>query len=42
LPPSQPRGGEAVCLGDMLKSLNLPLQGSNPPTTSRPPDSRAS
>ena len=40
LPPLQLRGGEAVCIGDMLKSLNL--QGSDLPTTQTPPDSRAS
>jgi hypothetical protein len=42
LPTPQPRGGEAISIGDVLKSLNLPFQGSNAPTTSRPPDSRAS
>ena len=42
LPTSESRGGQALSVGDVLKSLNLPLQGSNSPTTSRPPDSRAS
>ncbi len=42
LPAPPPRGGEAVSIADLLKSLNLPLQASNSPTTSRPPDSRAS
>lgn len=42
LPPPQPRGGDALALGDLINSLNLRRQGSNAPTTSRPPDSRAS
>ena len=42
LPPTSPRGGDAVALGDVIKTLNLRRQGSNAPTTSRPPDSRAS
>jgi hypothetical protein len=41
LPPSQPRGGKAVAIGDILQSIDLPLPGSNPPATSKPPDSRA-
>ena len=42
LPAPQPRGGQAVSLGDILKSLNLPLPASSSPTPTRPPDSRAS
>ncbi len=42
LPAPQPRGGQAVSLGDILKSLNLPLPASSSPTPPRPPDSRAS
>ncbi len=41
-PAPQPRGGHAVSLGDILKSLNLPLPASSSPTPPRPPDSRAS
>ncbi len=42
LPPSQPRGGDALSLGEALKSLNLPAGASNLPTPSTAPDSRAS
>ena len=42
LPAPQPRGGEAVSISDVFKSLNLPLQAPNLPKTPRPPDSRAS
>ena len=42
LPAPQPRGGEAVSISDVFRSLNLPLQTSSLPRTPRPPDSRAS
>lgn len=42
LPAPQPRGGEAVSLGDVLKSLNLPIPASSLPKPPRQPDSRAS
>ncbi len=42
LPAPEPRGGEAVSLGDVLKSLNLPLPASSLPQPPRQPDSRAS
>jgi hypothetical protein len=42
VPAPSPRGGQAVSIGDVFKSLDLPRQGSNSPTTSTPPDSRAS
>ncbi len=42
LPAPPPRGGEAVSLGDVLKSLNLPLPPSSLPKPPRQPDSRAS
>lgn len=42
LPSPQPRGGEAVSLGDVLESLNLPLPASSLPKPPRQPDSRAS
>jgi len=41
LPAPKRRGGEAVCITDAIKSLNLPLQQPDPPATSRPPHSRA-
>ena len=34
LPAPQPRGGEAVSLGDVLKSLNLPIPASSLPRAS--------
>lgn len=42
LPPAPPRGGDPAALGDILKSLNLPLPASNLPARAQPPDSRAS
>jgi hypothetical protein len=42
IPAPQPRGGKAVAIGDVFKSLELPRQTENSPTTSTPPDSRAS
>ena len=42
LPPPQPRGGQAVCLRDVFKSLGLPSQNAVLPATAKPPDSRAS
>lgn len=42
LPPSQPRGGDAVSFDQVLKSLNLPIQGMDPPANPRAPDSGAS
>jgi len=41
LPPPKRRGGEAVSITDVIRSLNLPLQQSDSPTTPRPPHSRA-
>ena len=41
LPAPKRRGGETVSVTDVIRSLNLPLQRSDSPTTSRPPDSRA-
>jgi len=50
LPAPRPRGGEAVPLRDLFKSIGLPTPGSAPNanhasaphTTAKPPDSRAS
>jgi len=42
LPAPQPRGGKAVAITDVFKSLNLPLPASSLPRPPRPPDSRAS
>lgn len=50
LPAPQPRGGEAVTLHDVFKSLGLPTPGSasnathtpHPYAPAKPPDSRAS
>lgn len=41
LPTPQPRGGQAVCLGDVFKSLGLPAHNAASPATAKPPDSRA-
>lgn len=38
----QPRGGDAVSIGDMLSLLGMSLQESRPTHPSKPPDSRAS
>ena len=42
LPAPESRGGDAVSIGDVIKSLNLRRQGSNAPQTPKPPDSRVS
>lgn len=42
VPTPEPRGGQAVAITDVFKSLNLPLPASSLPRTPRPPHTRAS
>jgi len=42
LPTPKHRGGEVVSISNVIRSLNLPLPRPQSPTTSKPPDSRAS